>query len=332
MTRSLAELGRRLGALALLVAVAGCSGRQSALSPAGEDAAWLRDLWIVMLVGAVLLWTALNGMFYFVTRIRPRDWPERYANRLIIGGGVIFPTVLVGTLLAYGLSMMPHMRADGNGLVVKVRAEEWWWRVEYWPAGATAPIVTANEIRLPTGQRTELLLDANKYIHSFWIPALGGKMDMFPGRETRMTLRPETPGVYRGQCAEFCGPSHALMAFEAVILTPEDFTGWLEAEAAPALPPATPEAQRGEALFRDEGCGACHAVRGTDFEGLVGPDLTHLASRESLGAGIMEVTRDDLVNWIAHTGDIKPAVAMPAYDWLEGPQLADLAAYLEGLK
>jgi len=315
-----------------VLGLVGCSGRQSALSPAGEDAAWLHDLWIVMLVGAIVLWIGLNGLFFVITRISPRKWPETYVNPLIIGGGVLLPTVLVGALLAYGLSMMPKMRADGDGLVVKVRAEEWWWRVEYWPSGADAPIVAANEIRLPAGQRTELRLDANKYIHSFWVPALGGKMDMFPGRETVLTLRPEIPGIYRGQCAEFCGPSHALMAFEAVIQTPEDFAVWLEAEAAPANPPATPEAQRGEVIFRDEGCGACHAVRGTEFTGLVGPDLTHLGSRHSLAAGTLTVTRDDLMAWVAHTGDIKPAVAMPAYDWLAEAQLSDLAAYLEGLK
>lgn len=330
--KGMAGWGRCGITLIPLFLLCACEGRQSALSPAGQDASWLYDLLLVMVGGAVLLWLALNGLFFFLTRISPKAWPERYANRLIIGGGVVFPTVMLAALLSYGLALMPQMRADGDGLVVRVRGEEWWWRVEYWPAGAEAPIVTANEIRLPTGQRTELRLDGDDYIHSFWVPSLGGKMDMFPGRETVHTLRPDTPGIYRGQCAEFCGPSHALMAFEAVIQTPEDFAAWLEAEAAPAVPPATAEAERGMALFRDEGCGACHSVRGTEFQGDVGPDLTHIGSRHSLAAGTLDMTKDNLMRWIAHTTDIKPGVAMPAYDWLEEAQLADLAAYLEGLK
>ncbi|MEI4488799.1 cytochrome B, partial [Frigidibacter sp. MR17.14] len=180
-----------------------------------------------MLGGAVLLWLALNLAFFAVTRLHPGRMPVRHADRVILFGGVIFPTVLVGALLAWGLSIMPDQRATGEGLVVRVTAEEWWWRVEYWAEGAEAPVVTANEIRLPAGVRTELKLNANRYIHSFWVPALGGKMDMIPGRETVLTLRPEIPGMYRGQCAEFCGASHAMMAFETVILEPAAFDDWL---------------------------------------------------------------------------------------------------------
>ncbi|MEI4488775.1 cytochrome B, partial [Frigidibacter sp. MR17.14] len=207
--------------------LAACEGRQSALAPAGEDAAQLHLLFLVMLGGAVVLWLALNGAFYVVTRLRPGQMSVRHADRVILFGGVIFPTVLVGALLAWGLSIMPEQRATGDGLVVRVTAEEWWWRVEYWPEGAEAPVITANEIRLPAGVRTELKLNANRYIHSFWVPALGGKMDMIPGRETVLTLRPEIPGLYRGQCAEFCGASHAMMAFETVILEPAAFDDWL---------------------------------------------------------------------------------------------------------
>ena len=314
------------------VVLSACQGRQSALSPAGQDAAQLNLLFLVMLGGAVVLWLALNGLFLYFTRIRPGAMPIRHANRLIIGAGVVFPTLLVGSLLAWGLSIMPSQRAPGDGLVIRVTAEEWWWRVEYWPPGATAPVVSANEIRLPAGSRSELRLNANRYIHSLWVPSLGGKMDMIPGRETVLTLHPDLAGFYRGQCAEFCGASHALMAFETAVMAPGDFDAWLQAQAAPARAPETAEAIRGQALFRDEGCGACHAVRGTDFAGQVGPDLTHLASRASLGAGIMRVERDDLMAWIAHTGAIKPEVVMPSYDWLSPPDLSALAAYLEGLR
>ncbi|MEI4473970.1 c-type cytochrome [Frigidibacter sp. MR17.24] len=320
-------------ALWLAVAIlAGCSGRQSALAPAGEDAAQLKLLFIVMLSGAAVLWLGLNGLFWYVTRHRPGAMPVARANAVIVGGGVVLPTVLVGALLAWGLSIMPAQRAPGEGLTLRVTAEEWWWRVEYWPEGATAPIVAANEIRLPTGTRTELRLNANRFIHSFWVPALGGKMDMIPGRETVLTLRPDTPGGYRGQCAEFCGPSHALMAFEAVILAPGDFDAWLAAEARPARPPETPEEIRGAEVFRDEGCGACHAIRGTAHAGLVGPDLTHLGARGSVGAGTLPMGAQALQDWIAHAGAIKPGVAMPSYDWIAAADLSALATYLESLK
>lgn len=318
--------------VALPLLLGGCEGPQSALRPGGQDAAQLYLMFVVMLAGAVLLWVTLNGLFLYFTRINRQQFAFRHGNRIILGAGVILPTVVVGALLVWGLSIMPSQRAPGDGLVIRVTGEEWWWRVEYWPEGAETPIVSANEIRFPAGSRTELRLTADDYIHSLWIPSLGGKMDMIPGRENVLTLHPDLEGFYRGQCAEFCGASHALMAFEAVVMAPDDFDAWLARQAAPASRPQTPMQARGQAIFRDEGCGACHAIRGTEFAGSIGPDLTHLASRQSLAAGIMEVERDDLMRWIAHTRDIKPEVAMPAYDWLETDDLADLAAYLESLE
>lgn len=329
---SLTHIPVRFGVLPCALMLAACEGRQSALDPGGEDAAQILTLFIVMLAGAVVLWVGINGLFFYATRIHKDSLPERRANLLIVAGGVMLPTVLLGSLLAWALPMMPVQRAPGDGLVVRVKAEEWWWRVEYWPRGVSAPVVTANEIRLPAGQRTELRLTAARYIHSLWIPALGGKMDAIPGRETVLTLRPEREGRYRGQCAEFCGASHAFMAFETLAMAPESFDAWLAAEAGSARPPATPAAVRGMALFRDEGCGACHAVRGTAFAGTVGPDLTHLAARASLAAGTLEVERADLVRWIAHARDVKPEAAMPSYSWLGPGALDDIAAYLEGLE
>ncbi|MEO1910208.1 MAG: c-type cytochrome [Paracoccus sp. (in: a-proteobacteria)] len=315
-----------------ILLLGGCAGRQSALAPGGEDAAQLYLIFLVMLGGAVVLWLGLNGLFLYFTQVNRGHFARRHANRIIIGAGVLLPTVVVGALLAWGLSIMPSQRAPGDGLVIRVTAEEWWWRVEYWPPGAQAPIVSANEIRFPAGSRTELQLTARTYIHSLWIPSLGGKTDMIPGRRNVMTLQPDLEGFYRGQCAEFCGASHALMAFETVVMAPDAFATWLEEQAAPASAPQGAVESRGQAIFRDEGCGACHAIRGTAFAGSVGPDLTHLASRMSLAAGIMEVEREDLMDWIAHTGDIKPEVAMPAYDWLEADELSALAAYLESLE
>lgn len=215
--------------------------------------------------------------------------------------------------------------------MVRVTGEQWWWRVEYWPEGATDPIVTANEIRLPVGARTEFRLTSDRVIHSFWIPSLGGKMDMFPGRETILSLHPQAEGVFRGQCAEFCGASHAWMSFAAITMPPEEFDAWLAAEAEDAAPPADAAARRGQAVFQAQGCGACHAIRGTPAAGQVGPDLTHLGSRLTLGAGRTPLTLEDLSAWIDHTEALKPEVRMPSYD-LSERDLADLSLYLKGLK
>ncbi|AJE49058.1 cytochrome c oxidase subunit 2 [Celeribacter indicus] len=312
--------------------LSGCAGRQSVLDPAGTDAAALSVLFTGLLIGAVVLWLAMNGMFYYFIRRRLGTLPERYGRLVIFYGGVVTPTLLIGATLVWGLSLLPDQRLPGEGLRVRVTGEQWWWRVEYWPDGAAEPVVSANEIRLPAGRRTEFVLDSDQVIHSFWIPALGGKMDMFPGRETRMSLHPETPGVYRGQCAEFCGTSHAWMAFETVVMPEEEFEDWLAAEAEDARPPASAAAERGAALFRREGCGACHAVRGTDAIGQVGPDLTHLGARHSIGAARIGTSTEEIAAWIRDAGAFKPDVRMPAYPDLTDAESRDIALYLKDLK
>ena len=316
----------------LSVLVSGCDGRQSVLAPAGADSISLLTLFWVMLAGLVVIWLLVNGMMFFFHHLSPRRYDEGVARKLIIGGGIVFPTVVIAALLAWGLSMMPDQRAPGTGLRVEVVGEQWWWRVAYRAEGGDAPVISANEIRLPVGQRTTFHLSSAEVIHSFWIPALGGKMDMFPGRETILTLEPTEVGTFRGQCAEFCGASHALMAFEVVTMEPDDFALWLEEQAAGAVEPTGPVAMRGAAVFAAQGCGACHAVRGTPAVGQVGPDLTHVGSRLSIGAGILAPTTANFAAWIDHTGDLKPEVEMPAYDDLPEADLTALATYLEGLK
>lgn len=320
----------RLAFLSFLL-LAACEGRQSVLVPGGADARILANLFWIMLAGAVLLWFGMNGLFYWATRRSPTPHSQRLANWLVILGGIAFPTVTLGALLVYGLTIMPDLRAIGDGPVIRVTGEQWWWRVEYEREDGST-VTTANEIRLPAGVRSTFLLDSKQVIHSFWVPSLGGKMDMFPGRVNKMTLGAEKPGVYRGQCAEFCGESHAWMAFEAEVMEPADFIAWLEAEAAPAVAPASPEAGRGAALFLAQGCGACHAVRGTPAVGQVGPDLTHVGSRHSLAAGRLGTSVEDFAKWVANPGAWKPGAEMPAYDHLSDAQIGAIAAYLEGLE
>jgi cytochrome c oxidase subunit 2 len=312
--------------------VSACEGEQSVLAPAGRDAQTLSMLFWVMAAGAVVIWVLINGVFVYAYRVNRERMSTRSAEAIIIGGGVIFPSVVLAVLLAYALSIMPDLRAQGTGTRIEVTGEEWWWRVRYWPEGAETPIESANEVVLPAGTRSEITLRADDYIHSFWIPVLGGKTDMIPGRETRMSLEPVEPGLYRGQCTEFCGESHALMAFSVRVLAPEDYARWLAARARPAAPPEDDAAARGREVFFAEGCGACHTVRGTLAAGQLGPDLTHLGSRATLASGTLPMTAEAAARWVRAPEAIKPGAEMPPYDHLSEDALAALGADLVGLE
>ncbi len=316
----------------LLPLLAGCEGVQSALQPAGREAEVLAGLFRFLLVGAVILWLLLNGLFLYVTRIEPRPLSRRLGEGLIIGGGIVLPTALLGGLLAWSLSLMPAQRAAGTGPAIRVEGEQWWWRVEYLPRNGQGPAVTANELRLPVGTRSEVELVAARVIHSFWVPSLAGKMDMIPGRTNRLALEPLRTGRFRGQCAEFCGLGHALMAFDVVVMEPDDFARWLEAQRQPAAEPQGDAARRGRDVFLAQGCGACHAVRGTPANGRVGPDLTHIGSRATVAAGTLPLEAEAIARWIDHPDAVKPGARMPAYDDLAPGDLADLARYLEALR
>lgn len=305
---------------------------QSALDPAGHGAAQMADLFWVMTWGAAVIWILVIGLAVYVSRISPRPHGLKRAHALIIGGGIVFPVAVLAILLTSGLAMMPDLRAPGAGLRVEVIGEQWWWRVRYWPPGAERPIESANEVRLPQGERVELTLAANEVIHSFWIPSLAGKVDMIPGRVNRLVVEPTATGTFRGQCAEFCGTSHALMAFAAVVMEPEAFSRWLEAEAAAASPGEGEGREDGLDQFLTYGCGACHTVRGTPARGVVGPDLTHVGGRETLAAGILPNTPDAFARWIAAAEEIKPGSRMPSFGMAPQEDIMAIARYLESLK
>jgi cytochrome c oxidase subunit 2 len=193
-------------------------------------------------------------------------------------------------------------------------------------------VETANELRLPVGARVELQLSSPDVIHSFWVPSIAGKMDMIPGRLTRLALEPTQTGVFRGACAEYCGASHALMAFVVVVVEPGEFEAWLAAQALAAASPADPLAARGQQAFVAHGCTACHTIRGTEAAGAIGPDLTHVGSRLQIGAATLPNVPEALMRWIAQTDRIKPGVHMPAFRTLGPDDLSALAAYLLSLR
>ena len=313
--------------------LAGCTGPQSSLDPAGRDAARIAELFTVMTVGAAIVWVAVVGLTLYASRTGRRAHSPRFTRGLIVIGGVVVPVFVLGALLVYGLAPLPDVLAlpQRGGLTIAVTGEQWWWRVRYQPADGP-PFELANEIRLPVGRRIELQLESADVIHAFWLPSLAGKMDLVPGRTNRLAIEPTRTGVFRGACAEYCGLSHANMAFYAVVLEEDEFEQWMRAQAREAQAPASELTARGQAAFVAHGCGACHAVRGTEARGVIGPDLTHLGSRLSIGAGIRRNHPGELQTWIQATGHVKPGVRMPPYDMLPGDEVRALAAYLTELR
>jgi cytochrome c oxidase subunit 2 len=316
---------------ALAAALSSCGGPQSALTTAGRDAARIADLFTVMTIGTVIVWLAVVVIAVYTIRVR-ESHSQRAANLLIIGGGVAAPTVVLGALIAYGMPLVPAvlMMPPEGALSIQVTAKQWWWRVQYrTPDGL---VETANEIRLPVGERIHLQFSSPDVIHSFWVPSLVGKMDMIPGRLTRLALEPTRTGTFRGACAEYCGASHALMAFSVVVMEPHEFSDWLAEQARPAQTPQDPTAVRGQAEFIGNGCTACHAIRGTPAAGRIGPDLTHVGSRVRIGAETLPNEPDALMRWIGQADRVKPGVHMPAFRALGAEELSALAVYLSSLK
>jgi cytochrome c oxidase subunit 2 len=305
---------------------------QSTLDTAGEDAARVAELFYWMVAGGVVIWLAVVSLAIYAY-LQRQPLGRKGARRLIVGGGVVLPTLVLTGLLMYGLSLLPVFltRAPEGTLRIHVTGYQWWWRVRYLPA-AGEPVESANEIHLPVGAPVEFLLDSGDVIHSFWIPALGGKMDMIPGHQTRLRLEPTRTGTFRGACAEYCGTSHAWMACPVVVQGATEFERWLAEQAEPAPAPREPLPARGAQSFVASGCGACHTLRGTTADGVVGPDLTHVGSRSSIGAGRLDNERVFFARWVAHTDDVKPGVLMPAFHMLPEEQIFMLATYLESLK
>jgi cytochrome c oxidase subunit 2 len=299
---------------------------QSTLENAGEGAAQITALFYWMLAGGTLIWLIVTGLAIYAI-FYPGTHHPIVVRMLVIGGGAAFPTIVLTALLTYGLSMMPDLQrpAPDGSQVIEVRGVRWWWRVTYRLSDGTT-VETANQIHLPVGEPVELKLVSEDVIHSFWIPALGGKMDMVPGRENRLKLIPTKIGVYRGVCAEFCGAAHAQMAFDTVVQSRSDFDQWL----AQLREPATEHP--GSHLFLQRGCSACHTIRGSSADGRVGPDLTHFASRRSIGASVMENTEENLKRWISQPHVVKPGVEMPPFSAMPADELQLLTEYLGSLR
>lgn len=304
---------------------------QSVLHPAGPDADIIAQFAWVMFGGGTLVFLSVMALL----ALGLRGGPRRVKPMLwIAGAGVAFPVIVLSALLVWSTWRSGHLTAQTSRqqLQISVTARMWWWEVRYRDSATGREIVTANEIHIPAGSAAYIGLSTSDVIHSLWIPALNGKIDAIPGRVTGLTLQADKPGVYRGQCAEYCGEQHARMALHVVAHTPAQFNKWLAGQAAPAVQPAGDFAVRGRQAFTEYNCIACHTIRGVGGESRIGPDLTHVGSRMHIAAGTLRNHRGTLAGWIADPQGIKPGTNMPAASDMDGETLRALATYLEQLK
>ncbi|MFN3790084.1 cytochrome c oxidase subunit II [Massilia sp.] len=319
---------------AALTLLTGCGGVQSSLAPKGPAAAEIAHLSWIMFIGAALILLLVMVLAWYAMYRAPDKRVPVTPNKLIMAGGLAFPAITLTALLVYGVWSMGSIRgAPQPELTIDVTGKQWWWEVQYQRDVPGAAVSTANEIRIPVGVQVRLRLHSNDVIHSFWVPNLAGKMDAMPGRVNSLVIQADSEGVFRGQCAEFCGAQHARMAFFVIAQPRGEFEAWMAQQRAPAAAPASELGRRGAQIFRDNACMECHTVRGSDgiaVETRLGPDLTHIANRTHLAGGTLKNNRDNLKRIIADSQGVKPGSHMPSFPDLGADELEALAVYLEG--
>jgi cytochrome c oxidase subunit II len=253
---------------------------------------------------------------------------QSHGHRALEIAWTVLPLLTVAVIFVFTVRVMYSTQPNfvPHPPDIHIAGRQWWWQVRY-ANGA----YTANEIHIPTGQLLSVWLEDADVIHDFWVPQLGPKIDIVPGRLNALWLRADHPGRYLGACAEYCGRQHAWMLIRVIAQPPDEFASWLAAQAVAAPHPSNPDAERGARLFTERTCINCHAIAGTTADARVGPDLTHIASRETLGAGILANTPQNLADWIADPQRIKPGILMPALK-LSPDEVRAIAAYLETLR
>lgn len=322
----------------------------------GSGAELLAELGIVLYIGGALIFIVVIALVLHATF--KRQALRASTKAWVIGGGIVFPAVTLFFLLNYSIAVGSAVSALDSGaalrllldcfgidsraripppapgaLRIHVIGKQWWWDVRYETVrGDTRTVVLANELRMPIDEPVELLLTSSDVIHSFWVPSLAGKVDMIPGRTNRLVVRTSEPGTYRGQCAEYCGGQHALMALYVIAQPRAEFEAWLARQAQPVSRPQDAFLREGYDAFFKGRCAECHTVRGTPADGVSGPDLTHVGSRHSLAAGTLRNHIGTMAGWIAGSQDVKPGNPMPDAEIYTGRELRALSAWMESLK
>jgi cytochrome c oxidase subunit 2 len=350
------DAGARLLRVALVAAcalsTAGFDANQTPLDPAGPHAGGISRLWWVFFFALASVYVVVMIVFLFAVArgrarrkltvggvkipppaFKPDEGSERRAA-WIVGAATALSTVVLFALLVSsfltgrGLSMT---RSDEGALTIEVTGHQWWWEARYDDVTPSNIFTTANEIHIPVGVPVIIRLKSTDVIHSFWVPNLAGKKDAIPGKSSSVWLRVDRAGVYRGQCAEYCGMQHAHMALTVVAEPPEKFWAWVAAQRQPAPEPSTDAVRQGRQVFLSSPCIMCHTVRGTPANSVFGPNLTHVASRGSIAANTLPNTREHLAGWVSDAQSVKPGSMMPTMS-LSAEDLQAVIDYLQSLK
>jgi cytochrome c oxidase subunit 2 len=328
---------RRMWKWSLIFALlVGCGqeGTPSVLDPHGPGARRIEGLWWLMLwISVVVFGVVLAFLVAAVVKARRKEAAPtaraRWGEPFVVISGVVVPSLVLIAVFVVSLRDMAALSSpqEEPRLTIEVVGHDWWWEVVY-PESAA---VTANEIHIPVGEPVRLELTTDDVIHSFWVPQLQAKTDLIPGQTNEMWLEADEPGRYRGQCAEYCGLQHANMIFYVVAEPSGDFQRWLSEQAGDASEPQDFGAAAGREVFLNTTCAGCHAIRGTEADATLGPDLTHLAGRDTIAAGVLDNTRGDLASWIVDPQGVKPGATMPPTS-LTADELENLLDYLEQLE
>jgi cytochrome c oxidase subunit 2 len=341
---------KRLTSVVLIMAgllSSNCGGRlQSVLDPAGPQSEHIGRLWWFMLITCTVVFVIVI-LFLLIVVVKKREsfrsideLPEkqtREAERrrgLVVGAAtaltiaILFVLMIDSFLVGRGLTVELERK---QGVNIEVTGHQWWWEVRYQDTEVSNIFTTANEIHIPVGVPVTFTLKSTDVIHSFWVPNLHGKKDLIPGKVSTIWLQADKAGVYRGQCAEFCGHQHAHMALWIFAEPREQFDTWRRAQIQPAISPVNPSEQKGQQVLLSSACVMCHAINGTPAGANVGPNLTHLGSRNTIGAATLSNDRDHLAQWVSDSQQIKPGNRMPP-NKLSPEDMQALLDYLQSLK
>lgn len=314
---------------------------QSTLSSAGPASAHITSLsWILYLIFIVVV-AIMWGLILLVALHRRGSLREHAPIELndghdwVFAGGFLIPFFILATIYILGLKTLSAFPAPGDGPVphpeIRITGHQWWWEVEYIGRPPDQRFKTADEIHIPVGRPIDIELVTADVIHSFWVPRLNGKVDLIPGQPNVVRFEANQAGTYAGQCAEFCGEQHAHMRVRVIAQRPVEYQAWLESQVAAAAQPVNDQEKAGEQQFMDKACSLCHTIRGTDAHGEVGPDLTHLASRQGIASDMLDNNTANLSGWVTHAQSLKPGAVMPNVTAFNGEQLRNLVSYLQSL-
>jgi cytochrome c oxidase subunit 2 len=317
---------------AVVLVLSGCGGEQSMLDAKGNEAQHVAGAWWVMFGLATAVYVVVAG-FILTAVVRGRRTTTGKPSRIKDGafvwiGGIIVPAIVLLVIAVVTVRTTAALRKpERDALRVEITARDWWWDVRY----PDQHIRVANEFHLPVGRPIELRITSDDVIHSFWVPQIGGKLDAVPGQPNFLRFTIEKTGVFRGQCAEYCGIQHANMAMYVHGDPPGLFERWIASQQSSRAEPASEMAARGALVFQSQACAGCHTVRGTAAQGTRGPELSDVASRRTLGAGALENTPDNLRAWITNPQRFKPGAQMPPIPMSSDDRTA-IVAYLETLR